>query len=285
MSTPPHDTDPADATFAARDAEFVPDGASHRARRILLTMTVLSLVALVAGAFGTFVAYLYEDLQQISLATLVLTSGFFLLIVSVFPIILLVLGSRHRHREVTRGAARAATVWGVICLILGLVAVVPTLVGSAAEIIEDAAIRSRPPTAAEAEFTPAELRAQAESLIAELAAAADAVPAAVPAGEDPPGFRTEPCELSNRGPGVAVVSHDYRYDTPAESVAAFDGVEAYWRTAGYEPYRSGGDTAVDGLSRQVRVSGGPIEWLAVYAHTASTSDSVLIEYHSICVVK
>lgn len=283
MSTPPHDTDPADATFAAVDAEFVPDEASHRARRILLTMTVLSLVALFAGAFGTFVAYLYEDLQQISLATLVLTSGFFLLIVSVFPIILLVLGSR--HREVTRGAARAATVWGVICLILGLLAVVPTLVGSAAEIIEDAAIRSRPPTATEAEFTPTELRAQAESLIAELAAAADAVPAAVPAGEDAPGLRTEPCELSNRGPGVAVVSHDYRYDTPAESVAALDEVEAYWRTAGYEPHRPGRDTAVDGLSPQVRVSGGPIKWLAVYAHTAITSDSLLIEYQSICVVK
>jgi hypothetical protein len=248
-------------------------------------MTVLSLVALVAGAFGTFVAYLYEDLQQISLVTLVLTSGFYLLIVSVFPIILLVLGSRHRHREGTRGAARSATVWGVICLTLGLLAVVPTLVGSAAEIIEDAAIRSRPPTAAEAEFTPAELRAQAETLIAELATAADAVPAAVPAGQDPPGLRSEPCELSNRAPGVAIVSHDYRYYTPAESVVALAKVEAYWRAAGYEPHRSGGDTAVDGLPPRVRVSGGPIERLAVYAHTAITSDSLLIEYQSICVAK
>jgi hypothetical protein len=243
------------------------------------------LVALVAGAFGTFVAYLYRDLQEISLATLVLISGFFLLLVIVFPIILMVLGNRHRHREVTRGPARSATVWGVICLTLGLLAVFPTLVGSVSEIIADAAIRSRPLTAAETEFTPAELRAQAESLIADLAEAADAVPASVRPGEDPPGFRSEPCVLSNLGTGVIISSSDYRYHTPGESVLALDGVEAYWRAADYQPRRSSGDTTVDGIHPQVRVSGGPIERMGVYATNDITYDSLLIEYESICVAE
>jgi hypothetical protein len=268
MSKQPRTPDPADDT---------------RARRVIRSVKVLGLLTLLGGLIGTFVAYLMEDLREIDLQTLVLISSLLLMLVCAVPVALLVLGNRHRRRESTRRAATSATAWGVIFLGLGLLAVVPTLVSAAGEIIADSATRSRPPTAAESEFTPAELRAQAETMFTELAAAAGgAVPDALLPGEDPPGFRSEPCELSNLGPGVIITSSGYRYDLPGDAVAALEGVEAYWLKAGYEPQRSGGDTTVDGIHPQVRVSGGAIDLAGVYATDDVTSD-LLIEYSSVCV--
>jgi len=70
---------------------------------------------------------------------------------------------------------------------------------------------ARVPTAAESAVSPAELRAQAETMITDLAAAANAVPSTVLPGEDPPGLRSEPCVLSNLGPGVIISSSGYRF--------------------------------------------------------------------------
>ncbi|MGY4857162.1 hypothetical protein [Cryobacterium sp. AP23] len=271
--------------FAAIDAEFVPDEASRRVRGTIGILKVLGLIALVGGAIGMLAAVLRQEFGEAGPGTLVLTSIVLLVVVCAAPIGLLIMGRRHRHREVTRSAAVSATAWGVVLLALGLLAVGPTLVTSASKTIGDAAIRSRPPTAAETEFTPEELRAQAETLIADLAAAAGgAVPDTLLPGEDPPGVNSEPCELSNLGPGVVISSSDHRYDTPGDPIAALAGVEAYWRDAGYEPRRSGGDTTVDGIHPQVRVSGGSIERVGVYA-TDDISYDLIIEYESICVAE
>jgi hypothetical protein len=308
MTTPPPADDPADtalpygppaaagpAAEATPDAEkapanppareVLPDKAPGRVGRQINALKKLSLLTLVGGAIGTFLAYLAEDLREIDLHTLVLISSICLVLVCALPLVLLVMGSRHRRRKATRRAAASAAAWGVIVLGLGLLAVVPTLVGAAGEIIEDAAIRSRPPTAAESEFTPAELRTQAESLLGDLAAAANAVPATVHPGMDPPELTSEPCVLSNLGPGVIVSSSDYRYYTPGESVSALDGVEAYWREAGYEPHRSGGDRTVDRIHPQVSVSSGPIDLMGVYAPNDITYNTLIIEYQSVCVAE
>ena len=134
-------------------------------------------------------------------------------------------------------------------------------------------------------LSPAELRAQAETMITDLAAAANAVPSTVLPGEEPPGLRSEPCVLSNLGPGVIISSSGYRFFTPGESVAALDAVEAYWREAGYEPQRSGGDRTVDRIDPQVRVFGGSIERVVVYAPNDITYDTLIIEYVSVCVAE
>jgi hypothetical protein len=285
MTIPPRDSGAADSTLPYGPAAPVPDEESSRVQRVVRSTKVRGLLTLLGGALGTFIAYLYEDLREIDPGTLVLILSVLLLLVCAAPVRLLVLGRRHRHREATRSAAASATAWGIIGLGLGLLAVVPTLVASAGEIVGDSAIRSRPPTAAETEFTPGELRAQAETLLADLAAAADAVPAGVVTGEDPPGLRSEPCELSNLGSGVIISSSDYRFYTPGESVSALDAVEAYWREAGYEPRRSGGDNTVDGIHPQVSVSGGSIERVGVYAANDITYDTLLIEYESVCVAE
>jgi hypothetical protein len=306
MTTPPRDTDPADSTLPygppapadhdpddespaetsdGIDAEIVPDHAALQARRKIRSVKVLSLFAVLGGLIGTLVAYLAYDIRRIELGTLVLILSVLLVLVCAAPVRLLMLGRRHRHPAATRRAATSATVWGVIFLGLGSLAVVPTLVGTAGWLIEDLAIRSRPPTAAEGSVSPAELRAQAETMISDLAAAADAVPAGVLPGDNPAGLRSEPCVLSNLGPGVIISSSGYRFSTPGESVAALDAVEAYWREAGYEPRRAGGDSTVDGIHPQVRVSGGSIERMGVYAPNDITYNTLLIEYRSICVAE
>ena len=273
MTTPPRDTDTRETDSA------------DNTRRVIRKASVLSLFAVLGGVIGTLVAYLSYDIRRIELGTLVLILSVLLVLVCAAPVRLLVLGRRHRHLEATRKAALSATVWGVIFLVLGVLAVLPTLAGTAGWLIEDAAARSRPPTAAESEFTPAELRAQAETMITDLAAVADATPSRVPSGTDPPGLRSEPCVLSNLGPGVIISSSGYRFSTPGESVAALDAVEAYWREAGYEPRRSGGDRTVDLIHPQVRVFGGAIERMVVYAPNDITYNTLIIDYESVCVAE
>ncbi|PXA67874.1 hypothetical protein CTB96_14465 [Cryobacterium arcticum] len=266
-------------------AEFVPDDGSRRVQRTIGTLKVMSVIALVGGAVGMLGAVLRRDLGDIELAAFVSISIVLLIVACAFPVALLVLGRRHRHREATRSVAGSATVWGVICVSLGVLAVGPALGNSVVGAIEDAAVRSSSPTPAETEFTPDEVRAQAESLLTDLAAVAGgAVPDTLLPGEDAPGLRSEPCQLSNLGPGVIISSSGDRYDTPGDPLAALDAVEAYWRDAGYEPRRSGGDTTVDRIHPQVRVSGGAIERVGVYA-TDDIGYNLIIEYESICVAE
>jgi hypothetical protein len=280
MTTPQHDTAPVDTA-----RPYGPDEAAVRAASVIRSVKVLSLFAVLGGLIGTLVAYLAYDIRRIELGALVVILSVLLVFVCAAPVRLLMLGRRHRRREATRRDAASATVWGVIFLGLGALAVVPALVGTAGWLLEDVATRSRPPTAAESAVSPAELRAQAEMMIADVAAAADARPAGVLPGENPAGLRSEPCVLSNLGPGVIISSSGYRFYTPGESVSALAAVEAYWREVGYDPRRTGGDSTVDGIHPQVTISGGSIERMAVYAANDITYDTLLIEYASVCVAE
>jgi hypothetical protein len=289
--------DPTSATtaemFAATDADFELDPAARMIRAQIRTLKAVSFIALVVGSIGMLAAVIAEDSFDIGRNDLLLISIALFIIVTVPPTVLLVLGRRHKRREATRGSAISATVAGVICLLLGLITVGPTLVGTATAEIRDAIARTRPVTAAETAYSPADLAVEYQELVDTAAAAGGGVPKA---GSDPL-VRDHLCQLGNLDNGRSLSGTNF-YLTALSADDALDAIEAAWNETGYSTQRyAEGEYPVDDYEDpdyldhddpMVTTEGGPFTWASAYVFDGYDAEGQLrlyVDYETICVAE
>lgn len=280
-------------TLALIDAEFVPDEESRRVTASIRGVKVLGVLALVGGAIGMFAAVIDREFGESRPSTLVFTSIVLLVVVCATPVWLLVLGRRHRQRLVTRSIAASATAWGFVLLVLGLMAVGPTLVTTAAAEIRDAIARTRPVTAGESAYSPADLAVEYQKLVDRAASAGGGV---AKAGSEHL-VRENYCELSNLDYGRALSGTNF-YLTALSAEDALDAIEAAWNTDGYVTERYGeGEYPItdyedpgylDHDDPMVTTDGVPFTWASAYVYDGYDAEGQLrlyVDYKTICVAK
>jgi hypothetical protein len=284
-------TDPQTEPAPAPDSTS--DETARAVRSHIVTWNTLAFVALLGGAVGMFAAVLAANDFDIGRSELLWISVTLFIIVTAPPIRLLVLGSRHRRLESTRSIATSATVWGIICLFFGLLAVGPTLVTTATAEIRDAIARTRPLTAAETAYSPADLADEYQHLVDSAAAAGGGVPKV---GSEPR-FRDNLCELGNLDYGRSLSGTNY-YLTALSADEALDAIEALWTEDGYDTQRyAEGEYPItdyedpdylDHDDPMVIIDGGPFTWASAYVYDGYDAEGFLrlyVDYETICVAR
>jgi hypothetical protein len=292
-------TDPQTEPAPAPDSTS--DETARAVRSHIVTWNTLAFVALLGGAVGMFAAVLAANDFDIGRSELLWISVTLFIIVTAPPIRLLVLGSRHRRLESTRSIATSATVWGIICLFFGLLAVGPTLVTTATAEIRDAIARTRPLTAAETAYSPADLADEYRTLVDDAAAAGGGVPM----GSDPIADDNL-CELGNLDLGRSLKGIEfYLTDVPVDT--ALDAIEKLWQENGYTTQRFAeneymessfvdGEFAADSVDPYpigrdyplVVADGGPFTWASAYVYDGYDAEGFLrlyVDYETICVAR
>lgn len=220
--------------------------------RSTTALFVLSPIAIVAAVIISFMSWLSTAFIGGPEPAEEITTHSVTFLLAVGPAVaLLVTGLRVRRSPKSR--VSSATVVGVILIIVGALVTLPMLIGAIAGQVRIAVLRAQPLTAAETEYTPAELRMLVDTFL-------DDTTSGLPQITRPPdasSMREEQCTLSNLSDGVYLTTLGELYRTDATAEAAIAVVRDVWTQAGRDvqtnPSRPGVSFTADGVFDYVSV--------------------------------